>query len=380
VRNEGGKHRAKAAGTAGALVSVENATKRFRDPAGGVVTAMDLVSLDVGDNEFVTLLGPSGCGKTTILRAISGFEDLDEGRILIDGRDVTHVPPHRRPVNTVFQSYALFPHLTVGDNVGYGLDVTGVPRAERNRRVGEALELVGLAGYERRKPRQLSGGQQQRVALARATVNRPRLLLLDEPLSALDRKLREAMQLELKNIQHELGIAFVFVTHDQQEALTMSDRIVVMRAGRICQQGTPTEIYDNPNSVFVAQFVGEGNLLEGRLSRESGGVRTTGGIVIPAARSAGHAEGAEVTVLLRPEDLTLAAADEAGPVIEVRVRQTVFVGTDFQVLAELADGTPFKATLRDPSRRLAADIAEGATVRFTYHSEAPRVLPACEPA
>ena len=230
------------------FVEVRSASKAFDTPEGGTVQALDQVSLSVRDNEFLTLLGPSGCGKTTLLRTISGFEQLDEGEILIDGQFVSNIPPNHRPVNTVFQNYALFPHMSVDRNVGYSLDVTAVEKKERDRRVAKALEVVGLSGLSQRRPRQLSGGQQQRVALARAIINQPKLLLLDEPLSALDRNLRQSMRLELKNLQHELGISFIFVTHDQEEALTMSNRIVVMDEGRIQQVGTPTEVYDHPDN------------------------------------------------------------------------------------------------------------------------------------
>ena len=362
------------------VISISAASKRFPAPEGGLIHALRSVSLEVGANEFVTLLGPSGCGKTTLLRAVSGFEDLDEGSITIDGRPMTHVPPYRRPVNTVFQNYALFPHLSVGDNIGYGLDVTGCPRAERRQRVGEALELVGLAGFERRKPRQLSGGQQQRVALARAIVNRPKVLLLDEPLSALDRKLREAMQIELKNIQHETGIAFVFVTHDQQEALTMSDRIVVMDHGTVQQVGSPTEVYDRPNSVFVARFVGEGNLFEG-VARRTGATLTLDtreGVSISIdAADADCADGTPLTVLLRPEDLELGAATPPAAghaMLEAQVVQTLFVGSDFQVMARAAGGVAVKATIRDPSRSLSRELRAGAPVSFRYRLAAARVL------
>ena len=227
------------------------ATKRF-----GEVVAVDRVSLSIEKGAFFSFLGPSGCGKTTSLRLMAGFEQPTRGDVLIGGANVNGVPPHRRPVNTVFQNYALFPHLSVGDNVGYGLDVAGVPRRDRNTRVGETLELIGMTGFERRKPDQLSGGQRQRVALARAIINRPNLLLLDEPLSALDRNLRQSMQLELKNLQHELGICFLFVTHDQEEALTMSDKVVVLNKGRIEQVGPPEEHYHRPATRFVAEFIG----------------------------------------------------------------------------------------------------------------------------
>jgi len=217
------------------VAEVRNAVKRFATPDGDTVTALNGLSLKVQQGQFVTLLGPSGCGKTSLLRTISGFEDLDEGDVRINGELVTGVPPYRRPVNTVFQNYALFPHISVEGNVAYGLDVTGVAKAERNQRVAQALARVGLEGFGKRRPKQLSGGQQQRVALARAIINQPKLLLLDEPLSALDRNLRQSMQLELKSLQHDLGICFLFVTHDQEEALTMSDLIVVLNRGQIAR-------------------------------------------------------------------------------------------------------------------------------------------------
>ena len=245
--------------------------KRFRE-----VRAVDGVSLEVGAGEFFSLLGPSGCGKTTTLRMIGGFELPTGGRILLRGRDVTNDPPDKRPVNMVFQNYALFPHLDVGDNVAFGLRRRKVAKPEIARRVGEALELVHLNGYERRRPNQLSGGQQQRVALARALVNRPNVLLLDEPLGALDLKLRRQLQVELKRIQTEVGITFVYVTHDQEEALTMSDRIAVMHAGKVEQLGTPEELYERPTSRFVADFIGSTNLLRGRIEAD-GWVRLSSG-------------------------------------------------------------------------------------------------------
>jgi putative spermidine/putrescine transport system ATP-binding protein len=228
----------------------------------GEVVAVDHVDLEIPAGEFFTLLGPSGSGKTTTLRLIAGFEQPDAGRVELHGRDVTRMPPYARDVNTVFQDYALFPHMSVGDNIGYGLRVKGVRRGERARRVREALELVRLGGFERRKPVQLSGGQRQRVALARAIVNAPRVLLLDEPLGALDLKLRQEMQIELKRIQRELGITFIYVTHDQEEALTMSDRLAVFNEGRIEQVGPPAEVYEHPVTEFVAGFVGVSNVLE----------------------------------------------------------------------------------------------------------------------
>ena len=243
-------------------VRLEGVTKRFGD-----VTAVDAIDLDVRDGEFFSMLGPSGSGKTTMLRMIAGFELPTDGRILLHGRDVTRQAPFERDVNTVFQDYALFPHMTVGRNVEYGLMVKKVPKAERRTRVAEALRMVRLDGYDARKPSQLSGGQRQRVALARALVNRPRVLLLDEPLGALDLKLREEMQIELKAIQTEVGITFIYVTHDQEEALTMSDRLAVFNRGRIEQVGTPADVYERPATAFVAGFVGTSNLLRGDAAR-----------------------------------------------------------------------------------------------------------------
>ena len=279
--------------------------KRFRE-----VRAVDGVSLEVGAGEFFSLLGPSGCGKTTTLRMIGGFELPTGGRILLRGRDVTNDPPDKRPVNMVFQNYALFPHLDVGDNVAFGLRRRKVAKPEIARRVGEALELVHLNGYERRRPNQLSGGQQQRVALARALVNRPNVLLLDEPLGALDLKLRRQLQVELKRIQNEVGITFVYVTHDQEEALTMSDRIAVMHAGKVEQLGTPEELYERPTSRFVADFIGSTNLLRGRIEPD-GWVRLSSGDTARVAHD-GLATGTEVEISVRPEAISPGPARGAG--------------------------------------------------------------------
>jgi spermidine/putrescine transport system ATP-binding protein len=363
------------------FLDIRNAAKRFRTPEGGTVTALDNLSLGVRSNEFITLLGPSGCGKTTLLRAVSGFEDLDSGLIAIDGHNVERMPAHRRPVNTVFQSYALFPHMNVADNVGYSLTVARVEKREKNARIGQALEMVGLSGMERRMPRQLSGGQQQRVALARAIINRPKLLLLDEPLSALDRNLRQSMQLELKNLQHELGISFVFVTHDQGEALTMSDRIVVLNDGRIQQMGTPTEIYDHPSCAFVAGFIGESNLFEATVAEQEGDItvlKDDDGVEL-RTRGAGLAAGTRATVLIRPEKFSLltGACDAPldGSVIRAKVDQTVFVGTDFQILAETERGKALKAVIRDGDRSRVSALTPGSQVNFWYSHASPHLIP-----
>ena len=251
-------------------VALQNVWKRFPGPAGETVVAVKDVSLKINDGEFFALLGPSGCGKTTTLRMIAGFELPTEGEIYIHGRAMGKTPPYQRPVNTVFQSYALFPHMTIGENVAFGLEMKKVSKTEAQQRVKEALEMVRLPGYERRKPKQLSGGQQQRVALARALVNRPEVLLLDEPLGALDLKLRKEMQIELKRLQREVGITFVFVTHDQEEALTMSDRIAVMSQGVALQVGDANDIYEHPNCKFVADFIGETNFLDGKIVEKDG--------------------------------------------------------------------------------------------------------------
>ncbi len=327
------------------VAEVFDAVKHFAAPEGGTVTALDEVSLAVSAGEFVTLLGPSGCGKTTLLRCISGFEDLDSGEVRIAGEPMTGVPAQHRPVNTVFQTYALFPHLRVDANVAYGLEVTGVPRRERTVRVAQALEQVGLQGLERRKPDQLSGGQRQRVALARAIINRPKLLLLDEPLSALDRNLRHSMQLELKTLQHELGICFLFVTHDQEEALTMSDRIVVLNHGRIEQIGTPEQLYHTPATTFVAQFIGDGALFSGSVEGGPDPALVTDDGLRLAVRD-GATPGRRMTMLLRPEQLGGAPAgeDPAFGIVEATLEQSVFYGATRQLVCRLGNGAAITVT------------------------------------
>ncbi|MEZ5668878.1 MAG: ABC transporter ATP-binding protein [Alphaproteobacteria bacterium] len=292
------------------IIAIEQVRKTY----GETVVAVDDVDLDIARNEFFALLGPSGCGKTTLLRMLAGFETPTGGRIVIDGQDMARIAPNRRPVNMVFQSYAVFPHMSVAQNVGYGLKVSGVPADQRRKRVAAALEMVKLSGYENRRPDKLSGGQRQRVALARALVKQPKVLLLDEPLSALDKKLREEMQFELKRLQHEVGITFIIVTHDQEEAMSMATRIGVMNAGRIVQIGPPDEIYERPNSRFVADFIGSVNLFEGRVAgRADGLIRIESEELQAPIAAAAAAPGTDrvgvgdrIWVAIRPERLELA--------------------------------------------------------------------------
>jgi spermidine/putrescine transport system ATP-binding protein len=310
-------------------VSVQGVSKSF-----GSVAALREVSLEVRAGEFLTLLGPSGCGKTTLLRLLAGFEEPDHGRILISGRDVSPLPPYERPVNTVFQHYALFPHRSVAGNVSFGLEVAGRPPSEIADRVERALEMVRMRGYGERRIDQLSGGQKQRVALARAVVLEPEVLLLDEPMAALDLKLRKEMQVEVKNLQERLGTTFVFVTHDQDEALTMSDRIAVMNHGRIEQIGAPEELYERPRTRFVADFLAVRNILETSvLSVEAGqaSLRTRGGMLIRAADDGGYAPGAEAVVGIRPERIGLGG--EAENVLAGVVDDELYLGdrTDWRV-------------------------------------------------
>ncbi len=325
--------------------------KRFRE-----VRAVDGVSLDIAPGEFFSLLGPSGCGKTTTLRMIGGFELPTGGTILLRGRDVTNDPPDKRPVNMVFQNYALFPHLDVGANVGFGLKRKGVAKDETTRRVGEALELVHLSGYDRRRPNQLSGGQQQRVALARALVNRPNVLLLDEPLGALDLKLRRQLQHELKRIQVEVGITFVYVTHDQEEALTMSDRIAVMHAGKVEQLGTPEQLYERPTTRFVADFIGSTNLLHGTLE-DGDRVRLSSGELAPIAHD-GLPSGTDIEISIRPEAIALVPTSAEGALPAV-VEQAAYLGSTISYRLRTAGGLGLtvlspKAGLRFP---VGSDVA-----------------------
>lgn len=388
------------------LVSV---TKKF-----GEFTAVDTISLKIQDGEFFSLLGPSGCGKTTTLRMIAGFEHPSDGHILINGQHVEGIPPYRRPVNTVFQNYALFPHMTVAENVAFGLEMKKAPRAEIRRRVDEALELVQLPQLRERRPRQLSGGQQQRVALARALVNRPAVLLLDEPLGALDLKLRKAMQLELKQIQMEVGITFIYVTHDQEEALTMSDRIAVMNEGVVQQVGQPRQIYEHPENRFVADFIGETNFVSGVV--ETVGDFTT--VMLGTTPVLGSADGRllqrgqPITLAIRPEKINLypqgevdILQEEAGlkpeelaqffggeapvgrvnvrewlsveknsVVLEGEVEEAIYIGTDTRYRVMIADGRSVFVRVQNFGSRYDTNFGMGDKVYVHWAAENAQIL------
>jgi spermidine/putrescine transport system ATP-binding protein len=350
-------------------VRLDRITKRFHE-----VVAVDDLSLDIQHGEFFSMLGPSGCGKTTTLRMIGGFEEASEGTIYLGDADVTGLPPFKRDVNTVFQNYALFPHLTVFENVAFGLRRKKVAAGEIGTRVREMLELVELPGYEKRKPTQLSGGQQQRVALARALINHPRVLLLDEPLGALDLKLRKQMQLELKRIQTEVGITFIYVTHDQEEAMTMSDRIAVMRAGHIEQLGTSEELYERPKTAFVAGFLGVSNLLEGAVAGRDGSllaVRLSDGTVLRAPAPDTPTNGA-VRVGVRPEKLRVQPGEGNGPTDGLNaLRGTIldasYIGVSTQYLVQTAEGHRLTVYAQNLDTAGASEvIADGQPVVLTW--------------
>ncbi|MFN5995900.1 MAG: ABC transporter ATP-binding protein [Paracoccaceae bacterium] len=346
-------------------IDIRRVVKRF-----GPFVALHGVSLTIRDNEFFTLLGPSGCGKTTLLRMIAGFEDVSEGEILLFGQNIAGLEPNHRPVNTVFQHYALFPHLSVLDNVAFGLKMKGVPEAERRRRAGEKLEMVHLSAFANRLPAQLSGGQQQRVALARALAPEPRALLLDEPLSALDLKLRQAMRVELKQLQEETGITFIFVTHDQEEALTMSDRIAVMSAGHVQQIGTARDIYEAPVNRFVADFIGETNLLQVDVASVAGGMARVvlpGGhqLTCPAASDTGGLHHLSI----RPERVSLVAS---GGDLDVTVERVVYLGTDLQLLTRLDGGAEMHVRIQNSARIAVPSV--GTRVGLRIEDGAARLL------
>lgn len=325
----------------------------------GEVKAVDSIDLEIRDGEFFSMLGPSGSGKTTCLRMIAGFNRPTEGQILLYGQDVSSLPPYERPVNTVFQDYALFPHMTVADNIAYGLMIKRVPAQERKNKVDEMLDLVRLSGYGDRKPAQLSGGQRQRVALARALINQPRVLLLDEPLGALDLKLRQQMQIELKALQQSVGITFIFVTHDQEEALTMSDRIAVFNMGKIEQVGTPAEIYEHPMTTFVAGFVGISNLVKGEMAKR----------II----------GSALTFSIRPEKIHLAQAgiiqSEDEYVADGTVRDVVYLGLYTRYLVELGDGGDL-VVMEQNLKTTSMDVTRlrGQPVRLLWKKEHVRIM------
>jgi spermidine/putrescine transport system ATP-binding protein len=355
-------------------VELANVTKCFDD-----VIAVNNVSLGIEDGEFFSLLGPSGCGKTTTLRMIAGFETPTEGEIYIQGELMGLTPPFQRNTNMVFQNYALFPHMNVAENIGFGLEMKKVPKEEIARRVEEALELVRLPGLGKRRPDQLSGGQQQRVALARALINRPGVLLLDEPLGSLDLKLRKEMQLELKDLQHRVGITFVYVTHDQEEALTMSDRIAVMDQGRALQVGTPTEIYERPTSRFVADFIGETNFLEGTVLKRDGTsvvVDVAGMPVVLAQSAEAFSIGKRVTVAVRPEKIAI-QKDECrreNNCCQGVVESVVYIGTDTNYVVRLDSGATMRVREQNIRPSLERGLDEGATVFLFWQLESALLL------
>ena len=355
---------------AGGEIELKGLTKRFEE-----ALAVDAIDVSIRAGEFFSLLGPSGCGKTTTLRMIAGFERPTSGQIVLDRVDVAQVPPHRRNVHTVFQSYALFPHKNVFDNIAFGLRRRKAPKDEVRRRVAEAIELVELSGLDKRRPNQLSGGQQQRVALARALILRPAVLLLDEPLGALDAKIRKQLRVELKALQEEVGITFVFVTHDQEEALSMSDRIAVMNKGRIEQIGTPAEVYEDPGTVFVADFLGVSNLTDAEAVSSTGRECTVriGEFTLRAGCGDTNARGA-VKIVARPERVELLPFDAHAPdnTVPGMVERTVYVGSTVQVIVRLATGQPIQAAVTNAGS--AGDYRQGTAVLVRVAADALRVL------
>src|SRR5467141_4037097 len=368
------------AGAAGIpLLRIDAVVKKF-----GSFRAVDRLSLDIRAGEFFALLGSSGCGKTTLLRLLAGFETPDAGRLVIDGQDMTGVPPHRRPVNMMFQSYALFPHMNVADNVGYGLRREGLPKPEIARRVAEALEQVRLSDYAARRPAQLSGGQRQRVALARALVKRPKLLLLDEPLAALDRKLREGTRFELVRLQEQLGVTFIVVTHDQQEAMTLGTRLGVMNHGKIAQIGTPSDIYESPATRFVPDFIDSVNMFEGQVSDEGAdSLRidcTELGCTVRAERTVSCTRGATVWTAIRPEKINLSRQSLAGAqpgaaenAVRGTVREIAYMGDMSIYLVQIDSGRMMRVTLPNVMRGAERPIAREESVWLSWHGSSPVV-------
>ena len=355
-------------------VRIERVTKRFGD-----FVAVNQVSLDIYQGEAFCLLGASGCGKTTLLRMLAGFEDPSEGRLFIDGQDMTGIPPYERPVNMMFQSYALFPHMSVEDNVAFGLKQDGVPKAERQQRVADMLKLVALDGYGKRRPQQLSGGQRQRVALARSLVKRPKLLLLDEPLGALDKKLRENTQFELINLQEKLGVTFVIVTHDQEEAMTLASRIGVMNHGRILQTGTPSDIYEYPTSKYVADFIGSVNMFEGKLVEDEPAYVRIGCPELETTVFVSHGisapPDAQVTVAIRPEKIEMSRTAPAIGENHVTgvVKEIAYMGDLSIYLVRLPSGRLVRVTMPNVGRH-DERIVWDETVHLSWHPSSPVVL------
>lgn len=353
-------------------IDVKDAVKRY-----GSFTALKEISLSIKDNEFFTLLGPSGCGKTTLLRMIAGFEEVTEGSIQLFGEEIENLPPNQRPVNTVFQNYALFPHLDVLDNVAFGVEMRGSSKPQARDKARQMLELVQLTDFSARKPSQLSGGQQQRVALARALAPQPKVLLLDEPLSALDLKLRKAMQLELKHLQRETGITFIFVTHDQEEALTMSDRIAVMSSGELQQLGSPRDIYETPRNVFVADFIGDTNLLDVRVDAIKDGqaiCRLDGGHELHCNEVAGIGPGAKVHLSLRPERTFISETPTERESLQGKVVENIFIGTDISTIVDLVDGPSFTVRTSNSDRASKGIFEPGSDVFINLEPGAARLL------
>jgi putrescine transport system ATP-binding protein len=361
------------------FIRFENITKRF-----GTFTAVDNLTLDIYEREFFSLLGPSGCGKTTLMRMLAGFEEPTEGRILLQGKDISGVPPYRRPTNMMFQSYALFPHMTVERNVAFGLEQDDLPRGEIASRVEEMLKLVKLEPFAKRKPNQLSGGQRQRVALARSLAKRPKVLLLDEPLGALDKKLREETQFELMDLQQTLGMTFLIVTHDQEEAMTVSDRIAIMDKGVIVQVATPAEIYEAPNSRYVADFIGDINILEGTVVSTESALGAPGlirldcdGISIVVEQECQAVKGDKVAFAIRPEKVRIspdAPADRSANAVYGEVWDIGYLG-DFSVfLVKLSDGRIVRAAQANVSRLVDRPITFGEMVWLTWARDAGLVL------
>jgi spermidine/putrescine transport system ATP-binding protein len=349
------------------MIDVQNITKTF-GAGEAAVHALKDVTVTIRQNEFFTLLGPSGCGKTTLLRLIAGFDHPTSGVMELNGKDISYLPPNKRPINTVFQNYALFPHMTVAQNISFGLEMLDRPKAEIKETVDRMLALVKMEALRNRRISEISGGQQQRVALARALAPQPEVLLLDEPLSALDLKLRKEMQLELKRLQSETGITFVFVTHDQEEALTMSDRIAVMSGGNILQIGAPREIYSAPTSRFVADFIGETNFIEAEVADAGAVLKGGQPIAVPADRLAGHA--GTVTLAIRPEQMQLVGEGEGIP---ATLTQAVYSGTDLHWHVELDDGTPLVVRTRTAPDG-STDLVPGARVGVSLPAGAIQVL------